>query len=411
MSQQFRNREPDSQDFKVLLARWTYQAVIAFLPWLWLPLNSCSTSSDIVFKNQSTILMDSGDSDSCGDLVQGNGPSSFKDLPKLMDPPRLVGGVHSRRVNSLVFHPRDPSLMVSLGNDGRSALWNLQSGKTGWVVQDPEAIWSGAFSTDGVFLASSRRGGVSLRFAETGAAIRELVPARGAVSLNFSDDGRFVAGLIPTAVSAAWPKEPQLSIWETGSGKLLADIPLGDLFAVTSPPVFSQDGRFIFVATSKSIKLVDVIKREVARTIEYDSEVNGLSMVKLDYAAPLPWAIGHGLSRSCSVLALIHLESAKIIPLLSTSNAIDHVEFSADKTKALVLAAGIVYEYDLIDRQVNRAWSLYDYESTGGSLPHRGSRAPQFLSAFDNIKFDFETGLLIGPAAKSGDLNLWKLKL
>ncbi len=345
----------------------------------------------------------------CSESQIQSADSTTQTMPKILAPPRLTKAPHQKRLNGLQIHPTDNSRIVSLGNDGLVVSWNWNSAAVDWSQPNALPAWSGAFSNDGNFLAIGRRSGVQLLNPRNGELIREVSPARGAVSLAFSGDGRLLAGMVPTAVTNAWPHEPHLSIWTSETGKLLHDIALGHLFVTTSRIVFSEDSTLAYLATSKAISIIDVLKGRVIRKMDFGDSIPDLTIIQIDYADPLPWAIGHGLAGKCSYLTLINLESGKLHSILTTSLHIDRVGFNADKSGVMVLSEGMLYEINLTNAQFERIFALDEYDPTGLALPFRAPRAPRFDAAFDIVRFDTRSQLMIAPLRGTGNIATWKL--
>ncbi len=329
----------------------------------------------------------------------------------MLGPPRISAGAHEKRINAVVFHPQDSRRAVTLDSTGKRVGWNMATQDVAWSGKENFAYWSAAVSRDGLFLAAGSRGGVKIFSLATGQFIRDMNPSRGPVALSFSEDGRYIAGLIPTAVTpgTSWPEEPQLSIWNAESGKLIADVPLAGLLTASGSVTFSPDNAFVYASTTKSLAVIDVIHRKVLRRTDFNTPDNPFSLIQVSYASPLPWAIGIALSKSCNRLVLLNLETGKTRILFESDVSIDHVELSRDKSKAMIVAAGMIYEVNIAELRIEKVMAMAPFTPTKTFLPFRAPTAQVFNPVLNNVRFDLNAGILMTPGPTSGSIATWKL--
>ncbi len=174
---------------------------------------------------------------------------------------------HTDQVNSVSFSP-DGATLVSGALDGRTILWDVETGRRAATLDD--GVTAVAFSPDGATLASgSRDGAVILRNMETRERTASLEGHAGAVnSVSFSSNG---------ATLASGSRDGTVILWDVAHRERIATLE-GHSGGVTSVS-FSPDGATLASGSwDRTVILWDVAARRQITFLEgHADEVTAVS--------------------------------------------------------------------------------------------------------------------------------------
>jgi WD40 repeat protein/energy-coupling factor transporter ATP-binding protein EcfA2 len=155
------------------------------------------------------------------------------DLQELDEQPYFFPA-HGGEVHSVVFHPTDPHLLLSAGNDGRTLLWDVNTrpprSLTEFAADQDRVVWA-AFDPSGLKVATGGRSGkIRLFQARDGSLVTELAGHEDCIlRVAFSPDSAQLVSAGADATVRFWDLEKKTEIIslrlpvKTGSGSPLWD--------------------------------------------------------------------------------------------------------------------------------------------------------------------------------------------
>jgi WD40 repeat protein len=205
-------------------------------------------------------------------------PEARDSLAKtLSKSPRLIKFLHGHtdRVREVAFHPKNPALLASVGDDKAIRLWDLETFEPhgGTPLLHKEKLFSVAFNHTGTILASGGNEKV-IRFwdVETHKQVDKLNEPSGSEKVAFSSDGNLFASASVGTVG----------LWDVDMSKKWSHA--GHDGQNVLNVAFSPDSKHLASSSSdKTVILWDVASGEQKKTLSgHEDEIEGLAFSPTD---------------------------------------------------------------------------------------------------------------------------------
>ncbi len=308
---------------------------------------------------------------------------------------------HSREVTDCVFTP-DGNKLISVGNDNRIILWNVETGKierkffgsTGRINQDENdnAIECVTLSPDGRTIVtghhdSDKNNLASLKFWQVDRKENPYVLSKGTspvTQLKFSPDGKKLAIMRYITNS--------VELWDLVNNKALNPIRNG-LIPTNRDCAFSPDGKYLFiVSTEKNASLYEVATQKLVaeffspldRTIlRCDYSPDGKKVAAILDTDPdtkdslLIWEIPENLTPE-------NVQQVLSPSVQIYQNEGEKCVFSSDSTQVAVTASGRVALCDIANKT---SQNILLYQPIPGALRGRNESVFRGCSFSPDNKF------------------------
>jgi WD40 repeat protein len=379
-------------------------------------------------------------------LIQGLVPvlSADQDSPRLV----LQKG-HPRGINKVAF-ATNGSILVSLGSEGTIKLWDTESGRFLYDLEDTKKFSSFAISPDGSVLATSQLKGTYYDYS-TGASIIKVWQLKtrtflhefegNGLQLAFSPDGKtistggidialfdvmtgnrrllihFPAGLI---THLAFSPNGNSLISSTNIGTLnISSASDGKLFKTISDNqeginsfALSPDGNLIFYASSTRMTLRKVSSGKIVFTQQTEKYKPFFNSGQLNYVMDVAFSTNGKYLATAHDGGNVNILDSKTGTLLykiqTHNDRIVTIAFAPDST--LIASASILTSYD--NKTPNIATIKLSNAATGKMVRDFGGFVPSIgamiLSPDEKTLFASKNDF--GNTQGNGKVDIWKLK-